>query len=226
MANSQHRHVRFTRELQADEQYVVDQFVRHRHLCHRCSSAFDPREHQRYLCRYGAAYARDVTQYFHLKHGRILSVIDYNRKGVEVELSLRSYYQDIRALLDACAQQSIFCEPRKYHQQARSPGKEYGQSPDRHERNKRYTSMNAPLHRTERDDSRGYGQSPERHERNKRYTSTNAPLHRTERGDSRGYSHEEPVVVYAEIKPAIIRLELRRKDLVTENLGHRRAQRF
>ncbi|KAL3476282.1 hypothetical protein BJX99DRAFT_228220 [Aspergillus californicus] len=64
------------RELEADEQYVMDAFERHADHCYQCNDPLRVHQEDRSLCDRGHKYAIDVAGYLYAKNGKSYSVVD------------------------------------------------------------------------------------------------------------------------------------------------------
>ncbi|KAL2816220.1 hypothetical protein BDW59DRAFT_153355 [Aspergillus cavernicola] len=64
------------RELEADEQYVMDAFERHASHCYHCNEPLQVHREDRLLCDRGHKYAIDVAAYLYSKNGKAYSVVD------------------------------------------------------------------------------------------------------------------------------------------------------
>ncbi|KAE8145170.1 hypothetical protein BDV25DRAFT_165240 [Aspergillus avenaceus] len=64
------------RELEADEEYVMEAFERHANHCTRCVTPLKAYKKGHSLCERGHQYATDVAQYLYSKNGKSYSVLD------------------------------------------------------------------------------------------------------------------------------------------------------
>ncbi|KAL4890565.1 hypothetical protein BDV59DRAFT_184198 [Aspergillus ambiguus] len=71
-------HVLPVRDLEADEEYVIQAFERHAKNCSQCNDPLQVLEEgdTRTLCDRGHEYANDVAEYLYSKNGKAYSVID------------------------------------------------------------------------------------------------------------------------------------------------------
>ncbi|GAB1215847.1 hypothetical protein ATEIFO6365_0008043700 [Aspergillus terreus] len=64
------------RDLQADEEYVINAFERHASHCDQCVDPLQVHKEDRSLCERGHQYALDVADYIYSKNGKAYSVVD------------------------------------------------------------------------------------------------------------------------------------------------------
>jgi hypothetical protein len=67
------------RELEADEEYVMEAFERHANHCSKCADPLKTHEEDRSLCERGHQYAIDVAEYLYSKNGKAYSTLDRAR---------------------------------------------------------------------------------------------------------------------------------------------------
>lgn len=67
------------RELEADEEYVMESFERHADHCYQCNDPFRTHQEGRQLCDRGDQYATDVDKYLYSKNSKSYSTVDRER---------------------------------------------------------------------------------------------------------------------------------------------------